>query len=131
MLKLEELKQFRDVLLMLQARIQDDVEQLEEDAFSAVEGGDHGSSNHMAEMGTDAWEIAFSMRIMENDQDVLSEIVSALNRIDNGTFGLCEMCTESGVAVSRACIPKSRLKTIPYARNCIDCERKREQESSS
>ena len=131
MLNREDLKHFRTVLLLLQARIKGDVEQLEEDAFSTVEGGDHGSSNHMAEMGTDAWVIDFSMRIVENDQEVLSEIASALNRIEAGVFGLCEMCLESGVAGKKSCIPKSRLKTIPYARNCVECERKREQESST
>jgi len=130
MLTSEETEQFRKTLVMLRSRIQDDVDQLEEEAFSAADGGDHGSSNHMAEMGTDAWEVDFSLRIVENDQEVLSEIAEALNRIENGTFGQCAMCLESGVAGKKACIPKSRLKTIPYARNCIDCEREREQESS-
>ena len=127
----EDLKRFRSVLLMLQARIQGDVEQLEEDAFSAVGGGDHGSSNHIAEMGTDEWQMDFSMHMVENDQELLSEIVAALKRINHGTFGVCEMCLESGVAATKATIPKSRLNAIPYARNCIRCERKREQESSS
>ena len=88
-------------------------------------------SNHLAEMGTDAWEIDVSMRFVESDQEVLSEIAGALNRIDNGTFGVCQMCTESGVAERKANIPKSGLKAIPHVRNCIACERRREQESSS
>ena len=129
MLNSEEVEQFRQVLLLLKARIQGDVEQLEEEAFSAVAGGDHGSSNHMAEMGTDAWELDFSLRIVENDQDVLSEIAEALDRIEAGTFGLCESCQENGVPVSRSSILKSRLRTIPYARNCVECERQREKES--
>lgn len=130
MLKPEDLIQFRDFLLKLRSRIQGDVEQLEEDAFSGADGGNHGSSNHMAEMGTDAWVIDFSMRIVESDQEVLSEIAAALNRIEEGVFGLCEMCLEAGVPEKKAWIPKSRLKAIPYARNCVDCERKREQENS-
>lgn len=131
MLSSDDLNHFRTALMLLRARIQGDVEQLEEDVFSAADGGDHGSTNHMAEMGTDAWEMDFSMHIIENDQEVLSEIAAALNRIEEGVFGLCESCVESGVAGRKACIPKSRLNTIPYARNCIDCERKREQERSS
>jgi len=131
MLTPDELENFRRVLLLLQARIQGDVEQLEEDAFSSAEDGDHGSSNHLAEMGTDAWEIDVSMRFVESDQEVLSEIAEAINRIDNGKFGICQMCAESGVAGRKANIPKSRLKAIPHARNCIDCTRRREQESSS
>ena len=130
MLSADELKQFRSMLRVLRARIKGDVEQLEEEAFSSANGGDHGSSNHMAEMGTDAWERDFSLRIVENDQEVLSEIADALNRIDEGTFGLCEMCRSDGASNTRASIRKSRLRAIPYARNCVDCERKREQESS-
>ena len=129
MLKSEELEQFRVSLIMLQSRIKGDVEQLEQDTFSGTEGGDHGSSNHMAEMGSDAWEVDFSMRIVGNDQEVLSEISAALNRIETGVFGLCEMCVEGGLAGRKATIAKSRLKTIPYARNCIGCERTREQEN--
>ncbi len=130
MLTPEDTKRFRKTLLLLSARIRGDVEQLEEEVFSAKQGGDHGSSNHLAEMGTDAWEMDFSMRIVENDQELLSEIAAALERIEAGTFGQCEMCLESGVAAKKASIPKSRLNTIPYARNCINCERQREQESA-
>lgn len=130
MLKTEDFEHYRTVLLMLQARLRGDVEQLEEDAFSAAEGGDHGSSNHMAEMGTDAWEIDVSMRFVESDQEVLSEIAEALNRIEAGVFGLCESCVEAGLTGRKASIPKSRLNTIPYARNCVECERRREQECS-
>ncbi len=130
MLTPEELQRFRQTLLMLQARIQGDVEQVEEEAFSTSEGSDHGSPNHLAELGSDAWEVDFSMRIVENDEMLLTEIAEAINRIDSGTFGLCQMCLESGVEEKKAAIPKSRLKAIPYARNCIDCERRREQRNA-
>ncbi len=109
MLKPKDLNQFRSVLLVLKARIQDDIEPLEKDAFSAVGSGDHSSSIHVAEMSTGKWQIDFSTRIVENDQELLSEI-----------------CLESGSAATRTTIPKFRLNTISYARNCMHCERKRE-----
>ncbi|MEZ6063151.1 MAG: TraR/DksA C4-type zinc finger protein [Planctomycetaceae bacterium] len=127
-MKSEDLKEFRKMLRLMQARLQGDVEQIEEEAFSAAANGSHGSSNHMAEMGTDAWDLDFSLRIVENDQEVLSEIAAALKKIDQGTFGLCEMCLEKGAVESKAGIPKARLRAIPYARNCVNCERKREEE---
>ncbi|MEO1979848.1 MAG: TraR/DksA C4-type zinc finger protein [Fuerstiella sp.] len=111
---------------MIQARLRGDVEQIEEEAFSGRSGGDHGSSNHMAEMGSDAWDLDFSLRIVENDQDSMKEISTALHKIDGGTFGLCEMCLEAEIPESKAWIPKARLRAIPYARNCVACERKRE-----
>ena len=126
MLKPEDVEQFRKTLKDIQARVRGDVRHLEEDAFSGKES-EHGSSNHMAEMGTDAWEVDISLRMVENDEEFLKEISTALQRIDKGTFGLCEMCLESGVSESKASIPRARLKAVPYARNCVSCERKREE----
>ncbi|MCA9051979.1 MAG: hypothetical protein KDA89_24745, partial [Planctomycetaceae bacterium] len=124
MLNAEELDYFRKLLTGIQARIRGDVRLLKEEAFSAH---DHASSNHMADMGSDEWDVDFSLRIVENDEEALAEIVRALNKIEAGTFGLCELCLESGVPEAKARIPKARLNAIPYARNCVNCERKREE----
>lgn len=129
MLKPEELEQFRILLRILQARLRGDVEQLQEEALSgSSSGNDQRSSNHMAEMGSDAWDLDFSLHLVENDQEVMKEISAALKRIDDGTFGLCEGCIEKGLSESKARIPKARLHAIPYARNCVDCERIREDQ---
>ena len=126
-MKKADLLQFRSLLLALQARVRGDVRQLTNEALSASDNGELKSPTHMAELGTDAYEQDFSLRFVENDQEVLEEIDSALKRIDDGTYGTCEMCREDGKAASRATIAKTRLRAIPYARNCIECERKREQ----
>ncbi|MEZ6130307.1 MAG: TraR/DksA family transcriptional regulator [Planctomycetaceae bacterium] len=127
MIKDDELENFRNLLRMIQARVRDDVEHMEEEVL-CERGGDHGSSNHMAEMGSDAWNQDFSLSMVEKDEESLKEISAALRRIDDGTFGLCERCLEEGLPPSRARIPKARLKALPYARNCVECERKREDE---
>jgi DnaK suppressor protein len=60
-MKPEELIEFRKMLKLLQARLRGDVEQLQEEAFSGSEAGSESrSSNHMAEMGSDAWDLEFS-----------------------------------------------------------------------
>lgn len=128
-LKTEDMEQYRAILRMIQARVRGDVEQLEEEVFSSKASGDHGSSNHIADMGSDAWDLDFSLRIVENDQEFLNEISAALKKIDQGRFGLCEMCLESGLPDSKSWIPKARLNAIPYARNCVECERKREEDT--
>ena len=128
-MKPEELSTFRSMLRLLQARLRGDVEQLKEEAFSGAEaGGDQRSSNHMAEMGSDAWDLDFSLQLVENDQGVLEEISHALKRVDDGTYGLCELCLEQGLPETKAKIPKARLQAIPHARNCVDCERKKERD---
>ena len=126
-MKKADLAEFRRLLLELQSRVRGDVKQLTDEALSGADGGELRNPTHMAELGTDAYEQDFSLRFVENDQEVLAEIESALKRIAEGTYGTCEMCIEDGKPVSRAVIAKTRLRAIPYARNCIECERKREQ----
>ena len=126
------MKPFKELLLSLRARLRGDVKQLTSEALNGSEGnGDAKSPTHLAELGTDAYEQDFSLRFVENDQEMLGEIAEALKRIENGSFGKCEMCVEEGKAVSRSKISKTRLKAIPYARNCIACERKREEQMAS
>jgi len=126
-MKPDELKSFRAMLKLLQARLRGDVEQLQDEAFSTSESGsDQRSSNHMAEMGSDAWDLDFSLQLVESEQGVLEEISHALKKVDEGTYGLCELCLEQGLPETKAKIPKMRLQAIPHARNCVDCERKKE-----
>ena len=124
-MKKKDLDQFKALLLTLRARLRGDVQHLTTGAL----GGDHEtkSPTHMAELGTDTFEQDFSLGVMERDQDVLKEIATALTRIEKGTYGLCEACAAEGKPPSRSVIPKTRLKAVPHARNCVACERKREQ----
>ena len=128
MLKKAELAQFRQLLLGIKARIQGDVEDLTDAALERTHrSGDSKSPTHIAELGSQAYEQEFSLRVVERDQEVLEEIHAALKRIENGTYGLCAGCVEDGRSTAKASIAKARLKVIPYARNCAECERKREE----
>jgi DnaK suppressor protein len=124
-MKKKDLDEFKTALLQVRSRIRGDVQQL---TSNALDGGhDSKSPTHMAELGTDTFEQDFSLGVMERDQGVLEEIDAALKRIEKGTFGLCEGCIEQGKPPSRAAIPKARLNAVPYARNCVECTRKRER----
>ena len=123
-----ELDEYRKQLVSLRARVRGDVEQLTDEALDRTEGGsDSRSPTHLAELGTDTYEQDFSLRVVENDQGVLDEISAALKRIDDGTYGICQSCLDEGKSLSKATIKKTRLRAIPYARHCIECERKREE----
>lgn len=115
------------MLLSLAARLRGDVQHLTDGALDGQSGSDSKSPTHNADVGTQAWEQDFSLRAMESDQELLEEIDAALNRIDEGKFGMCELCLEEGKPMSRSTILKTRLRAIPYARNCVNCERKREE----
>ncbi|MCA9113545.1 MAG: TraR/DksA family transcriptional regulator [Planctomycetaceae bacterium] len=128
MSKTADFDEFRQSLLQLRARIRGDVRQLTDEALEPGEsGGDSRSPTHLAELGSQAWEQDFCLRFVESDQEVLEEIEAALSRIAEGTYGQCEGCVETGKSVSRSRIPKPRLRARPFARNCVECERKREE----
>lgn len=128
MLKKKELDAFRHLLVGIRARLQGDVEQLTDGALDrSASNGDSKSPTHIAELGTEAYEQEFALSLVENEREVLAEIELALKRIEQGTYGVCEGCRQEGKPPSKSMIPKARLKAIPYARNCVNCERKREE----
>ena len=56
--------------------------------------------------------------LIENGEESLRNIDTALEKIEEGTFGICESCEKK--------INKERLKAVPYASLCIDCKREEE-----
>src|SRR5436309_1384339 len=71
---------------------------------------------HPADLGTDNYEQEVTLSLLENDEQVLEETAAALERIERGTFGVCENCNKE--------IGRERLQAVPYARYCINCARK-------
>jgi DnaK suppressor protein len=60
----------------------------------------------------------FMLRIRDRENKLIKKIKKALERIDDGTFGICEKCGED--------ISTSRLKARPVTTLCIDCKTKEE-----
>ena len=118
-----ELNTYRETLLSLGTRLSGNVSHLAEEALRARGGEASGSlSNaplHMADLGTDNFEQEFTLGLLQNEANVLSEIASALDRLNKGTFGRCEECGHL--------IPKPRLSALLYTRYCVECARKLEQ----
>lgn len=111
MLKAEDYEHFRDLLHKVETRIRGDYEHLTDEALENF--GDSRSPQHLAELGTDAYEREFSLRFAESDQHVLEEIQAALGRIEDGTYGLCEDCLASGKSNAKAVIPKLVSRRFP------------------
>jgi DnaK suppressor protein len=65
-------------------------------------------SMHMADAGTDSFERDLALGVLSHDQDAIYEIEDALNRIRNGTYGICELTGRR--------IAAQRLNAIPWAR---------------
>ena len=121
-LKNDELDSYRNVLLDLRARLRGDLDQMTDEALRRNQNETSGNlSNvplHMADVGTENYDQEFTLSLIENEQSTLEQVLTALGRIEAGTYGRCEECQEA--------IAKPRLQALPYTRHCIQCARKLE-----
>ena len=71
-------------------------------------------STHMADQGTDNFDRELALNLASSRQESLYDIEDAIRRIDEGTYGACETC---GGAIE---LP--RLKALPFAKKCMNCQ---------
>ncbi|HEX7901763.1 MAG TPA: TraR/DksA family transcriptional regulator [Planctomycetota bacterium] len=112
-------KDYKAILLELRRVLTGDVRGLETGACGTESSGD--ISENPAEQATDNAEQAISLGRMESQTREIREIDEALERVKDGTFGVCEDCGKA--------VPAARLEAIPYARLCAACQVKVEENS--
>jgi DnaK suppressor protein len=120
-MKKAEALAYKEKLHAIRSRLRGDVSTMAEVALrkSGMEGSDSNAMPiHMAELGSDNFEQEFTLGLMEAEEDTLSLIEAALERIDGGVFGRCIECDGT--------ITKARLNAIPYTPVCIKCAEQRE-----
>jgi RNA polymerase-binding protein DksA len=78
-----------------------------------------GSDNHIGDSATATLGREIDYTLGENSEQVLTEINTALKRIDEGTYGTCAVCGDE--------IAPERLEAYPWASLCIDDARKAER----
>lgn len=131
----DELKQFRNALLELRERLTRQVGAMEGSALK--ENDSEVSVDHMADHGTDTFDQDFTLGLIENEENTIREIDAAIERISDGSFGVCEPCVEEPAKLCKSCphIPKARIEAIPYTRYCVEyariAERNREIEEAN
>ena len=75
-----------------------------------------GVDNHLGDTASALFDRELDEGLEESARDTLVEIEAALVRIDDGTYGICERCGKP--------IGADRLSAIPWARLCIDDQRR-------
>jgi DnaK suppressor protein len=112
-----DLERFRARLESERARFRDAREAVNHEGSLLEETGDLaiGSGDHLADSASETYMRELDEGLGENADRVLAEIEAALRRIDDGTFGRCEVCGRP--------IGDERLEAVPYARLCIDDQR--------
>jgi DnaK suppressor protein len=77
------------------------------------------SDNHPGDVATVTFDRELDYTLEENEERVLGAIDSALQRIDDGSYGMCASCGQP--------IAAERLEALPWTTRCIDCKRREER----
>ncbi|TMC50654.1 MAG: hypothetical protein E6J14_03610 [Chloroflexi bacterium] len=96
--RLEEVRRAADHLV-------EGVEQAEQTELSSLD-------QHPADVGSEVFERERDLGVMQQVRQELDEVQSALRRLDDGRYGVCEVCGRP--------ISDERLEVKPAARYCVD-----------
>ena len=117
----EKLAQFR---ISIEKRMEEIAEDMGDIHDGILDNGNNseGSSQesvfsvHMADAGTDSFEQEKNYILMGRESDYYKNLEIALDRIDDGIFGICKICSEL--------IPEERMLEVPNATKCVGCKEK-------
>lgn len=104
----KDLEYFRDLLKKKREEIVKNMEYLKSvlNSTSQEASGDHSAySFHMADQGTDAMEREKAFLFISRDEKYLKQIDAALERVENGSYGICRVTGKE--------IGKERLEAVP------------------
>ena len=109
-----EVKDLRARLTEERGHLESQLESIVEGSFAATQSdmsGDVGLDDESADAGTATFEREKDLSIENNVRDLLHKIDRALKRIDDGTYGICDICGKP--------IEKARIKALAYVDLCI------------
>jgi RNA polymerase-binding protein DksA len=118
-LKKKDLDFFRALLLERRQELVGDLSAMEQQALQSSLSSVSHMPIHMADIGTDTYDQDFMLGMAENERRRLREIDAALQRIEDRTYGVCQMTGKP--------IPKARLNAKPWARYTIEAAREIER----
>ena len=114
-----DIEHFKQMLLQKRSELLRNVNEFEDEALKKSRldaSGDLSSVPiHMADIGTDNYEQEFALGLMDSERKLLREIDEALERIEQGIYGICEGTGKP--------VYKARLEASPWARYCVEYAR--------
>ena len=116
-------ERFKEMLLRKRREIFQNMFEIEGEALKKSRldaSGDLSSMPiHMADLGTDNYEQEFALGLMDSERRLLTQIDEALQRIEDGSYGICQGTGKP--------IRKARLEAQPWAQYCVEYARMIEQ----
>lgn len=114
-----ELKAMRANLSKELERLRVDLAKVESEMDSLIKDGGEGAGDDQADAGNKTFEREHEMSLLINARDMVIQTERAIDRIDNKTYGVCEVCGSQ--------IGKARLEVFPRATLCMSCKQKEER----
>ena len=116
-----KLEKFKKAITEKMGAVSEDIETIKDGIGTASnkQGGvtpDSIFSVHMADAGTDSHEQEKNFMLMNRESDYFKNLKIALDRIQQGTFGVCKICDDL--------IPEERMMEVPNATKCVKCKEK-------
>jgi RNA polymerase-binding protein DksA len=112
---------FKERLLAERARVQEALDYIHEENRGQLEDDreEIPSDNHPGDAATSTFDRELDATLEGNEERLLQAIDAALQRIENGTYGICRSCGKP--------IDPERLEALPWTTQDIDCKRREER----
>ncbi len=101
------------------AQLRVEIREAEAELVGLMRDSGDGAGDDQADAGTKTYEREQEMTVANNARDLLLQNELALERIADGSYGMCESCGNP--------IGKLRLQAAPRATLCLDCKKKQER----
>jgi DnaK suppressor protein len=115
----EEIAEVRAELEAEADRIRASLAAAEAELADLMSEGSDGAGRDPADVGSSNFERDQEMSLNANARDMLEQTTVALRRLDEGTYGYCEVCGKP--------IGKARLEVFPRATMCVACKQREER----
>ena len=114
-----ELAKVREQLAAEAAELHADIDRAESDIADRLGDAVGGAGDDQADVGAKTYEREHELALTHSAREILAQAERALDRIDAGTYGVCDSCGEA--------IGKARLQAFPRAVLCVPCKQHEER----
>lgn len=113
----DDVTHFRDLLLTERARLEEEREQIRSRSGSvdgALPEEGEGGDEDTADLASAMMDKEMDLSVEDEIEDLLGQVAHALRKLEDGTYGICDMSGER--------ISKGRLELIPWAALTVECQ---------
>ena len=115
----EEVEEARAELQAEETRLREEISSSERSLAGLMRDSGDGAGDDQADTGAKNITREHELALAANAREMLTQTEHALERLDAGTYGLCENCGDP--------IGKARMQAFPRATLCVECKQKQER----